>query len=308
MGQLFGTDGIRGVANTYPITCEMATKTGQAVARFVQAQGYSTIVIGKDTRISGDMLEAAVAAGVASTGMTAMMAGIIPTPGVAFLCKDEKTAGAGIVLSASHNPYQDNGIKIFKQDGLKLSDQEERRIEQAIFAPEMMVSSHIGKIEVLDNALDRYARFLRSKVAELNQDHTKKIKLVVDCSNGAASAVSKKVFDLPCFDAQFIHDHPDGKNINAQCGSQHTQDLCRQVIKNKAEIGIAFDGDADRLIAVDETGTPLTGDCILAICAWFAKNLNKLDNNIVVSTIMSNVGLTQSLEQMGITHDDNRVG
>ena len=314
MGTLFGTDGIRGIANKYPITCEVAIKTGRAVGIFVKNQGFTAVIIGKDTRISGDMLESAVAAGVASTGVTAMLAGVIPTPGVAFLCTDIKEAGAGIVLSASHNPYQDNGIKIFKQGGLKLSDQQEEEIETYILNNNDPPYSDVGTIISIPKSLEKYSRFLLNTLTEqkpgrnYGKKTNKKLRLIVDCSNGAASKISRMVFNQDLFQAHFIYNSPDGININDGCGSQHTRDLASFVIDEQADIGLAFDGDADRLIAVDEKGCEITGDCVLAICAKFAKTTNQLNNNIVVSTIMSNVGLSECLWNLGIKHVKTDVG
>jgi len=306
MGKLFGTDGIRGIANQYPITCEIALKTGQAVGRFTQKNGYKTVIIGKDTRISGDMLEAALAAGVASTGVDVLLAGVIPTPGVAYLCSSIKDVGAGIVISASHNPYQDNGIKIFKQGGEKLSDEQENQIEKYILNSNNVPRGSVGKIAVISDSLKKYSGFLLAMFPFKKPD--KKLKLVVDSSNGAASKIARMVFHDKLFDAQFIYDSPDGKNINKSCGSQHTQKLQRMVIKEKADIGLAFDGDADRFIAVDENGTEITGDRVLAVCVKFAKERGNLNKNIVVSTIMSNIGLGNTLDSLGIRHIKAAVG
>ncbi len=310
MGKLFGTDGIRGKANQYPITCETAVKAGEAVGIFSKKRGFKKVIIGKDTRISGDMLESAIAAGAASTGVDVESAGVIPTPGAAFLCADDKNAGAAIVISASHNPFQDNGIKIFKHGGVKLSDEDEEWIEGYMFNSHhdsKEINSSIGTISRLDDGLQRYSRFLLDTFPFKKGD--KKLKLAIDCSNGAASEVAHMVFNDDLFDAQFIHDMPDGKNINHNCGSQHTEDLREMVKKNRADIGLAFDGDADRLIVVDENGIQITGDCILAVCAEYAKKRRDLlEKNIVVSTIMSNVGLTKALEEMGIEHLKSGVG
>lgn len=306
MGTLFGTDGIRGRANQYPITCEIALKTGRAVGLFTQDSGNGAVIIGKDTRISGDMLESALAAGIASTGVDVFLAGVIPTPGVACLCRAVKGTGAGIVISASHNPYQDNGIKIFDPGGAKLSDEEEAKIEAYILHNENVPQGRVGKITPLSDSLDRYATFLLAGFP-FKKLH-KRLKLIIDCSNGAASKIGHQVFHDGLFDARFIHDAPDGKNINDNCGSQHTQDLQEQVLKEKADIGLAFDGDADRLIVVDEKGCEITGDRILAICARFAQERNQLKNNIVVSTIMSNIGLSQTLAALGVQHIKSDVG
>lgn len=306
MGTLFGTDGIRGVANQYPITCEIALKTGQAIGIFTKEAGYSAVVIGKDTRVSGDMLESALAAGIASSGIDVLLAGVIPTPGVAFLCSEMKEAGAGIVISASHNPYQDNGIKIFRHGGIKLSDEQENQIEDNILSNKDVPRDDIGKISIIPDSLERYSGFLLEKFPFEKLD--KKLKLLIDCSNGAASKIGHLVFNDALFDAQFMHNGPDGKNINDDCGSQHTKTLQKRVLEEQADIGLAFDGDADRLIAIDEKGNEITGDRMLAICARFAKAQGELDNNIVVSTIMSNVGLTQTLDSLSIQHVKAGVG
>ncbi len=306
MVKLFGTDGIRGKVNYYPMTCEIALSTGRAVGTFAKSNGYKTVIIGKDTRISGDMIEGALSSGVASTGANVIQAGVIPTPGLAFLCSDTQEVGAGIVISASHNPYQDNGIKIFKHDGTKLSDEEENKIETLILGSKIVPQEGVGKITIISDGLQRYTDFLLSKFPFKKLE--KKIKMIVDCSNGSASKISHMVFNKSLFEAQFIFDSPDGININDNCGSQHTGQLRKKVTKSKADIGLAFDGDADRLIAIDETGEEITGDRILAICAKYAKGNDKLKNNIVVSTIMSNVGLTEFLSENGIQHIRADVG
>ncbi len=315
MSQLFGTDGIRGRANCYPITCDIAMKTGRAVGDFILQSGFSRLVIGKDTRISGDMLEAGIAAGAASAGVDVLLAGVIPTPGVAFLCTSLEGVGAGVVISASHNPYYDNGIKIFGQGGIKLTDDQEESIEAAILSPADPVadvpSEKIGKIQPLSDSLEQYAHFLKSKFSFMVSPEgpaSQKLNIVLDASNGAASKMVHLVFSPDRFDAAIIHDAPDGYNINDNCGSQHTGDLEKMVMAKGADIGLAFDGDADRLIAVDETGTTISGDQILAICAKFAKENKKLKNNILVSTIMSNVGLTRALDAMDIVHLKSGVG
>ncbi|MDY0220999.1 MAG: phosphoglucosamine mutase [Desulfobacterium sp.] len=332
MGKLFGTDGIRGFANTYPMTVEVALKTGQAVARFAKKRGGAVVVIGKDTRLSGDMFEAALAAGITSMGIDALIAGVIPTPAVALLASTVKGAGAGVVISASHNPYHDNGIKVFKAGGLKLSDPEEEEMEAYIldcdcgsedFAgvdsgkpdspPDLPLEP--GTISTLDDAQERYADFLKAcyeRNLDKNNSHrsfnNQNLKIVVDCSNGASYRVAPMVFSKLGFDAQFISNTPDGKNINHNCGSQHTETLAELVVSSGADIGLALDGDADRLIAVDEKGNKLTGDKILAICASHAKFQGRLTNNLVVSTVMSNIGLSKALESLGIDHIKTGVG
>ncbi len=306
MTRLFGTDGIRGRVNTPPMTCETALKTGRAVALMARDLGQHQVVIGKDTRISGDMLASALAAGVASAGVTACLAGVIPTPGVAYLAASMEHVGAGVMISASHNPYYDNGIKIFQKGGIKLTDEQETVLEAAIHHPEVSSEDTVGKILNLSDSLERYARFLLDRFPF--KKLSSRIRVVVDASNGAASDICHQVFNDALFDAVFIHDKPDGFNINRDCGSQHVQDLQKLVTSQKADIGIAFDGDADRMIAVDETGGIITGDRILAICAGHAKKKNQLPNNRVVSTVMSNIGLTRALDAMGITHIRTGVG
>lgn len=306
MTRLFGTDGIRGRVNTPPMTCETALKTGRAVALMARDLGQHQVVIGKDTRISGDMLASALAAGVASAGVTACLAGVIPTPGVAFLAASMAHVGAGVMISASHNPFYDNGIKIFQKGGIKLTDDQETVLEAVIHDPEGSSEDTVGKILHLSDSLERYARFLLDRFPF--KKLSPRIRVVVDASNGAASDICHQVFNDALFDAVFIHDEPDGFNINKDCGSQHVQDLQKLVTTRKADIGIAFDGDADRMIAVDETGGIITGDRILAICAGHAKKKNQLPNNRVVSTVMSNIGLTRALNAMGITHIRTGVG
>ncbi len=306
MKKLFGTDGIRGTANHYPMTCEIALNTGRAIAIFVKENGHKTIIIGKDSRISGDMLEAALSSGATSMGIDVIQVGVVPTPGVAFLCSDIQDVGAGIVISASHNPFQDNGIKIFKHNGTKLSDEEEIKIETLILNHKFVSHEDIGKITINPDGLKRYSDFLLSKFPF--RKPVKKLKIIIDCSNGAASKISHMVFNKKLYEVYFINDVTNGKNINDQCGSQHTDQLRERVVAAKADLGIAFDGDADRLIAVDETGEELTGDKILAICATYAKRKNLLKNNVVVSTIMSNLGLTKFLSAQEILHIRTDVG
>ena len=311
MGKLFGTDGIRGRANLYPITCEIALKIGQAVGVLTQKTGNEAIVIGKDTRESCDMLESALAAGIASAGVNVFLAGVIPTPGVAYLSTCLDGVGAGIVISASHNPYHDNGIKIFSQGGVKLSDAQEEEIESHILGKQNVPRDKVGKISIISDSLTLYSEFLLGMFPFRKLDskmETNLLKIIIDASNGAASSISHLVFNDRLFDVQFIHDRPDGININNNCGSQHTQDLKNKVLQEKADIGLAFDGDADRLIAIDEKGNEITGDRILAICAKFAKEMNKLKNNTVVSTTMSNIGLSKALESLDIIHLKSDVG
>ena len=346
MKKLFGTDGIRGLANKYPVTPALAMKTGMAAAMFVKSSGYRSIVIGKDTRISGDMLESALAAGITSAGVDALICGVIPTPGIAFLSSDLEGAGAGIVISASHNPWQDNGIKIFKRGGHKLSDEEEEGIEADIFSLELdshdlsnslinldsdkedfqgrctdsrktfFPQGQTGRLVQVSDALEKYVLFLKKGFSPfIHEKNSLKrnwrkthFKLIVDCSNGAASQAAPKLFNHSMFDAGFIFNEPNGTNINDSCGSQHTEELAKRVVNEGADMGIALDGDADRLIALDENGEKITGDRILAICAKHAKEEGSLDNNLVVSTVMSNIGLSKLLHSLEIGHLITDVG
>ncbi|MCA1786830.1 MAG: phosphoglucosamine mutase, partial [Desulfobacteraceae bacterium] len=215
-------------------------------------------------------------------------------------------AGAGIVISASHNPFHDNGIKIFQKGGIKLTDEQEDAMEAHMQDSQIVPRDDVGKISIIPDGLEMYAQFLLDRFPF--RKLSPRIKLVVDASNGAAFDICHRVFHDKLFDAAFIHDRPDGYNINKDCGSQHTRDLRKLVLARGADIGIAFDGDADRMIAVDEKGSEITGDRILAICARHAKKKDRLKNNIVVSTIMSNIGLTKALESMGIDHIKTGVG
>ncbi len=310
MSKLFGTDGIRGVANEYPMTPEMVTKIGKAVAwLFKGDRDISKIVIGKDTRISADMLEHALVSGICSMGVDAYLAGIIPTPGVAFLTSSSG-AHAGIVISASHNPYYDNGIKIFNSDGYKLSNEKENEIEQillneSIFSKAKTVRN-TGRVYKINDAVDRYGDFLKLAVPKTN--YFKEFKIAVDCSNGATFKVAPSIFMEFGAEVKELFNTPDGKNINDNCGSEHPEVLKKAVIERGADIGLAFDGDGDRLVAVDEKGTVTTGDQILAVCANFMKQKGLLKGNRVVSTVMSNLGLGIALKEMGIKHSLAQVG
>ncbi|OQY00912.1 MAG: phosphoglucosamine mutase [Desulfobacteraceae bacterium 4572_130] len=324
MNKLFGTDGIRGIANQYPMTCEIALKIGMGIADLVKKQGFKTILIGRDTRISGNMLESSLSAGITSLGVNVLNAGIIPTSGVAFLVSsinkeiNNNKIGAGIVISASHNPYYDNGIKIFNSKGYKLLDLEQEKIEKNIINiidnnKKLVFSNDIGKISNIYDATNKYASFLKNLFTgklfslDLKKQKKQKIKIIIDCSNGAAYKVAPLVFS-DFFKAEFIFNKPDGKNINKKCGSQHTQKISEMVVKNKADIGFAFDGDADRLIIIDEKGNQLLGDKILSICANYAKNKKMLQNNIVVSTVMSNIGLSNFFKKINVKHIKTQVG
>ncbi len=310
MEKLFGTDGIRGMANTYPITSDMALRTGRAAAVFFKQKGQDIrIIIGKDPRISGDMLEYALASGICSMGGEALLADILPTPGVACLAVS-MAASAGIVISASHNPFFDNGIKIFKPNGYKLSDREEAAFEKIILSKENDLLcrnvQETGTVSRIRNSSDRYAGFLKRNFTQSLS--LQGVRIVLDCSNGATSNLAPDLFSDLGAEVYAIFNHPDGRNINAGCGSQHPDKLAAKVVASKAVAGFAFDGDGDRLIAVDETGHILTGDQVIAVCANFLNKKNRLKNNLVVSTIMSNLGLGVALREMGIAHVKSDVG
>jgi phosphoglucosamine mutase len=305
MGRLFGTDGIRGVANEYPLTAEAVFGIGRALASFFSDSAIPTkIIIGKDTRESGDMIEDALVSGICSIGTDACLAGILPTPAVAYLTASTDAA-AGIVISASHNPFYDNGIKIFDADGYKLTDDKEDKIERLLSANNIDQvrgkSNHrMGNVYKLKDAPERYLAFLQNTLSDgrLFND----MKLVLDCSNGATYTVAPKLFQNLGAQVEALHISPDGKNINAGCGSEHPEKLIDAVLAQKADIGLAFDGDGDRLVAVDEKGLIISGDRTLAICARWLKRRGLLKNNLVVSTVMSNLGLRLALKKLGIRH------
>ncbi len=310
MGKLFGTDGIRGVANEYPITCEMAMDIGRAVAHlFCVETDRSKVVIGKDTRISGDMIESALVSGVCSMGVDAAIADVLPTPGIAYLASSTG-ANAGIVISASHNPFYDNGIKIFNNKGFKLSDEKEEEIEHILLneKPGLMCKTvrDTGRAFKIEDTVKKYINYL--KLALPDGFSLNGMKIAIDCANGATYQVAPKLFKDLGADVESIFTEPDGKNINETCGSQHPEALIEIVLKKKANIGLAFDGDGDRLIAIDEKGNVNTGDQILAICANNLKQKSKLANNIVISTIMSNMGLKAALNDLDIDHVMTNVG
>lgn len=307
---LFGTDGIRGVANNYPITSEIMINVGRAiVSSIANGSENKRIIIGKDTRISCDMIETAIASGICSMNGDAFLAGVIPTPGIAYLAASEKF-DAGVVISASHNPYYDNGIKIFNSKGFKLSDLLEKEIEHKVLDEENIFnnlqSKDIGSVYNYDKAEKIYLNFLKQTLPQ--KYSLKGLKLVIDCANGATCHIAPMFFKELGADVEILFASPDGKNINDQCGSQHTETLRKTVLRLNADIGLAFDGDGDRLIAVDEKGHTITGDQILAVCAKYLKEKGQLVNNIVVSTVMSNVGFRQALKKMAINNIIADVG
>ncbi|MEA3358311.1 MAG: phosphoglucosamine mutase [Thermodesulfobacteriota bacterium] len=310
MGELFGTDGVRGVANEYPMTAEMALNIGRATACLFKRKGHTPrIIIGKDTRISGYMLENALVSGICSMGVNALLVGPLPTPGIAFATNSMR-ADAGIVISASHNPFQDNGIKIFSNEGFKLPDEKELEIEKLIFSNHMDTvhpsPRELGKAYRIEDARGRYIVFLKNTFPK---EHTLEgTKVVLDCAYGATYRVAPDTFFELGANVISLFDKPNGENINDHCGSQHPETLMEEVVKGKADVGFAFDGDGDRCIAVDEKGAVLTGDQIMAICAKEMKKEGKLINNLLVSTVMSNIGLGIALKELGIENAITKVG
>lgn len=307
--KLFGTDGIRGVANTEPMTADTAVMVGRAVADTLCRSASSSMVIGTDTRISGSMLASAVAAGAASAGTDVHMAGVVPTPAVARLTV-RIGAGAGIVISASHNPFTDNGIKVFDGQGMKLNEAAERDIEAMITGgarlPAAGLAIDAGRVERLSGAGEQYVDFLVDRFS----DHLtlKNLPVVMDCANGATSRIAPAVFTRLGAKVTPMNTTPDGRNINRDCGSEHPEQLADSVVRHKAAVGFAFDGDGDRMVAADASGQMLTGDQVIAICSAYLKDRGQLRSNRVVSTVMSNMGLSMALEQLNIEHGITAVG
>ncbi len=302
MRKLFGTDGIRGVANLDPMTSETAMQLGRAAAHlFMRRAGRHQIVIGKDTRISGYMLESALTSGICSMGVDVLLVGPMPTPAIAFLTRSLR-ADAGVVISASHNPYQDNGIKFFSSDGFKLPDEMEARIERLIVSDEIRhlrpTADAIGKAYRIDDAEGRYIEFVKRSLPK--DLEFQGIKLLVDCAHGAAYKVAPKVLRELGAKVEVIGNQPDGMNINAGCGAVHPEFLQRAVLQHQADLGIALDGDADRAIFVDERGGILDGDHVMATLALDLHERGQLARQTVVGTVMSNFGLELALGKAGI--------
>ncbi len=296
----FGTDGIRGLANKHPLKPEVIVKIGRGIGLYFKKHhenhGRTKIIIGKDTRLSGYMIETAIISGLCSAGVNAYLVGPMPTPAVAHLVRSF-AADAGIVISASHNPFQDNGIKIFDSKGYKLSEESERDIESLIEADEEVIGEDLGKAFRIDDARGRYIEFAKSSI---NNFSLKGLKIVVDCANGAAYSVAPKIFSELGAEVIVIHNKPNGKNINRNCGALHTESLVRKVVEEKADAGIALDGDADRVIMVDEKGKVLDGDDILFMNTLFLKDKDKLNKKVVVATVMSNFGFEKALKEQGV--------
>ncbi|MDI6777911.1 MAG: phosphoglucosamine mutase [Patescibacteria group bacterium] len=344
--KLFGTDGIRDLVGGEKMNAEIAAAFGKAIVFFCKKRNLPLrIIIGRDTRESGPELQEAVVAGIVSASGEALLAGVIPTPAVSYLAREEK-AGAGIVISASHNPYRDNGLKPFKNDGTKFSDEEEKEIEKYILesAPSEKESDNPGKKIFLPDAKEKYINFILGKLpvelskarpsnqgstfplsdkssnsSRLNlsgipQGQTLKnssklnFRLILDCANGATFEVAPAVFKKVAKNTDSLFASPNGKNINDNCGSQYTQNLKKEVKERSADLGLAFDGDGDRVIAVDEKGRELTGDHMIYIIAKMLKAKEQLKNDLVITTVMSNLGFVKALEDLGIKHIATGVG
>ncbi len=308
--RLFGTDGVRGKVNSIPMTPEIVLKTGMAVAEILKNSNHRNMVlIGKDTRLSGYLLESALTAGICSMGMNVTLVGPMPTPAIAFLTRSLRL-DAGIVISASHNPFQDNGIKIFSSDGLKLSDNIEKEIERLVsakdFPSERPSDNKLGKAFRLDDAVGRYIEYVKSTIPR--GFSLEGIKVVVDTANGSAYKITPALLKELGAEVISINDNPDGININDNCGSTHLDCIRRVVFESKALIGIAHDGDADRTLFVDEKGNIIDGDIVLAIWANELKSEGRLKGDTVVATIMTNSGIEEYLNFHGIKLIRSKVG
>lgn len=309
---LFGTDGIRGKSNVFPMTGELALKlgivAGHLFSKKMAGKERSQVIIGKDTRLSGYMLESALAAGFTSVGMDVILVGPLPTPAMAMLTRSMR-ADLGVVISASHNPYDDNGIKLFAPDGYKLSDQDEKNIEDILsqdLSPLLIESAKIGRMTRLESARGRYVEFVKSAFPkDLRLDG---FKVVVDCANGASYKVAPSVLWELGAEVIPMGVHPNGYNINDDCGALFPERMCKEVLKQKADIGISLDGDADRVIISDENGRIIDGDEIIALIALDWQERGILKDNAVVTTIMSNLGLEKFLESKNIKMLRSSVG
>ena len=308
MGRLFGTDGVRGIANT-ELSAELALNLGRAGALVLtgHTNNVPRIIVGKDTRISGDMLEAGLIAGFCSVGAQVICVGTLPTPAIAYLIKKYK-ADAGVVISASHNSMEYNGIKFFNKDGYKLSDELENEIEEYILdgkeIGQLPFGAGVGKVSRVDTGKRDYADFVKSTVSA----DFSGLRIAVDCANGASYECAKLVFKELGADVVLINNVPNGTNINDNCGSTHMEGLQKFVVEHNCHLGLALDGDADRLLAVDEKGNIVDGDKIMILCAGALKEKGRLKNNTLVATVMSNIGFFKTLEKEGILYEQTKVG
>ncbi len=316
MGRLFGTDGARGIANT-ELTCELAMEIGRAAAMVLTEHSHKKprVLIGMDTRASSQMLESAITAGLCSVGADVMLLGEIPTPAVAYLVRKYEY-DAAVMISASHNPCEYNGIKIFQGTGYKLPDALEEEIEAIILdksqIPPIKVGGEVGRVTKSKTAVRDYVEYLLS-VAEKDKEEYKiteleSLKIAIDCANGASSVTAPDIFMSLCPNSFFIASHPNGTNINENCGSTHLELLSDFVVRNNCDAGLAFDGDADRFLAIDEKGNVVDGDKLISIFAKYMKEKDKLNNNTAVVTVMSNMGFFKFCEENGINCEKAKVG
>ena len=302
MGKLFGTDGIRGIVGE-DLTHELAMKVGEAAAYVLGGKKDLVVLIGRDTRISGQMLASALSAGFMSQGAKVVDLGVVPTPAVSYLVK-KYGASMGAMISASHNPSEYNGIKLFDNEGFKLPDATENEIEKYLLGKAVPTTTKVGTYQVSDTAVEDYVNHLVDSSVNIKSD----LKVVVDCANGSASATAPMLFEKLGLDVTLINFDYDGYNINEKCGSTHLESLIKQVKKLKADVGIAYDGDADRCLMIDEEGNEVDGDQIMAISAYDLKSNKKLTNNTLVGTVMSNLGLVKFCEANGIDFVATKVG
>lgn len=306
MSKLFGTDGIRAVAGEYPLDYSSVYTLGKVLMSLLRKKSLQPkVIIGRDTRESGDWLEQALTQGIRDGNGEAVSAGIIPTSAISFLTK-RHSFSAGIVISASHNPYHDNGIKIFSSAGIKISDQWEEKLEEAIISRRGEVERETVRISPHHSFRQDYIDFLKNQFSEAKL--SRKIKIVLDCSNGASFSIAPRVFQELGFKVTAIHNSPDGKNINSKCGSLHPHGLARKVLEEGADMGVAYDGDADRAIWVDEKGNILNGDYTLFVLSLFMKKKGRLKSPYIVATTMSNIGLENALKKQGLKLVRTRVG
>ncbi len=308
MGRLFGTDGVRGIANK-ELTPELAMNLGRAAATVlaVNSRRRPLFVVGMDTRISSEMLSNAITAGLCSVGADVLILGVVPTPAVAYLIGKYK-ADAGIMISASHNSAEFNGIKIFSGDGYKLPDVLEEQIEEIVLneikSSEALIGGDVGKVTYMNSAIKDYVDHLKSTVPNSLDG----LKIAVDCANGSASVVAEELMKQLGADATILYDKPDGININEGCGSTHIENLSKYVVENKMDLGVAFDGDADRCLCVDENGELIDGDQVMAICSLDMKERGRLAKNTVIGTILTNLGFIKYCEANGINFIATKVG
>lgn len=308
MGRLFGTDGVRGIANK-ELTPELAMNLGRAAATVlaVNSRRRPLFVVGMDTRISSEMLSNAITAGLCSVGADVLILGVVPTPAVAYLIGKYK-ADAGIMISASHNSAEFNGIKMFSGDGYKLPDVLEEQIEEIVLneikSSEALIGGDVGKVTYMNSAIKDYVDHLKSTVPNSLDG----LKIAVDCANGSASVVAEELMKQLGADATILYDKPDGININEGCGSTHIENLSKYVVENKMDLGVAFDGDADRCLCVDENGELIDGDQVMAICSLDMKERGRLAKNTVIGTILTNLGFIKYCEANGINFIATKVG